>query len=160
MAQRNPMNDRYRGDGPAGKTRRSASAAKPKRSSSSSSGSRDMSRLSAREQAIARREQAKARRRAAASARAAAPMVVPTTPEFKRYRKIWWAFLGAGVVLTAITWAMRSLVSEDLTWASYAILGLAYACIAAALYIDFKRLRPLRLEAQKQAAADKARASK
>ena len=30
MAQRNPMNERYQGDGPAGKTRKSAASAKPK----------------------------------------------------------------------------------------------------------------------------------
>ncbi|MCL1891126.1 MAG: hypothetical protein FWG00_03800 [Coriobacteriia bacterium] len=30
MAQRNPMNDRYQGEGPSGKTRKSASSAKPK----------------------------------------------------------------------------------------------------------------------------------
>jgi hypothetical protein len=29
MAQRNPMNDRYQGDGPGGQTRKSAARAKP-----------------------------------------------------------------------------------------------------------------------------------
>ena len=36
MAQRNPLNDRYRGEGPAGKTKKSASSAKPKTEAASS----------------------------------------------------------------------------------------------------------------------------
>lgn len=36
MAQRNPMNERYQGDGPEGKTRKSASKAKPKTEAASS----------------------------------------------------------------------------------------------------------------------------
>ncbi len=122
------MNARYQKyQEPAGKTRKSAAAAKPSRKAadSSSSGSKSSSKS----------------KDAARQAR----LIDPPSPAFKRLRTIWWILLGAGVVLVAISWAVRtytSLPSKDVIGA--VTLGLAYGAIIAAFFIDFSKMRPMR----------------
>lgn len=154
MAQRNPLNDRYKGDGPSGQTRKSASSAKPKKASAAPSSERNIKDLSARDQAVVRRNAAKTKRRTAATARTTVPYVVPTSPEYKRYRKIWWILIIIGLALTAVTWAMREWMPEQAT-ISYVVLGIAYVAIVGALLLDFLKIRPLRKAVQDIAAADR-----
>jgi predicted cobalt transporter CbtA len=144
MARRAPTNPRYQKyTGPEGKTRKSAAAAKPKKASSgsskpstsgkSASGSKSKSRTSA----IAMRN--------------------PETPEFKAYRRQWWIALVAGLALTGVSYALQRFVTAP--WARTAqamTLGLAYACIIFAFYIDWTKMRPLRKEAYEQQKSGKA----
>ena len=127
MARRSPMNARYQKfTGPEGKTRKSASQAKPKRSStgpSSPSGSKS------------------------SDSKKAAPsrLAVPDSPAYKAARKLWWTLLLTGLVLTAVSWLVRGYVHTS--WANVASaisLGLAYTAIFYALYVDWMRLRPER----------------
>jgi len=83
-------------------------------------------------------------------------MVNPTTPEFKRLRSIWWGLLGGGLVLTTVSWAMREyLVAPWAITASNVVLGLAYACIFYALYLDWTKMRPMRQIAYRDGATTK-----
>ena len=141
-----PTNARYQKyQEPPGKTRKSAAAAKPSRkaTASSSSGASTKSKSSAPGR--------KAR-------------FDPQTPEFKALRKRWWTLLLAGVVLVTLSWGVRyidkpgnplhdasfTLGSFSMTYAGLlaaVTLGLAYACIFYALYLDFAKMRPMRLAA-------------
>ena len=139
MARRSPLNARYQKyTGPEGKTRKSASQAKPKRSSTGPS-----SPSGAKSSEVKK----------AAAVRAA----VPDSPAYKAARKLWWTLLLAGLVLTAMSWLLRAYLHT--TWAAGAsavALGLAYAAIFYALYIDWTRLRPERKAAIANAKSGKA----
>jgi hypothetical protein len=127
MARRSPANARYQKyTGPEGKTRKSASQAKPKRSSSGPGASTAKSKTGAKGSSAARAK-------------------VAETPEYKAARKLWWILLGVGLVMTAASWLIRGYVHT--TWANAAsaiALGIAYAMIFYALYIDWTQLRPAR----------------
>ena len=144
MARRSPTNARYQKfQEPPGKTRKSAAAAKPSRkatgapatvSKSTTATGRKTSRLD------------------------------PQTPEFKALRKQWWILLLTGVVLVTVSWGVRYIDkpggilgtghlvigSFDAPYAGLlasVTLGLAYACIFYALYLDFAKMRPMRAAA-------------
>jgi len=137
VARRSASNARYQKyQEPAGQTRKSAAAAKPTRSSSS---------------APAKKASGKSAKGSSSAARRAV-MVNPTTPEFKRIRKIWWGLLLGGLILTTVSWAVRAYVQAS--WAmtlSNVILGMAYAAIFYALYLDWTKMRPMRQAAYKSA---------
>ena len=146
MSKRAPTNARYQKyQEPPGKTRKSAAAAKPSRKATGTSSS-------------ASKPKADAGRRVA--------RIDPQTPEFKALRKKWWILLLTGVVLVTASWAVRyidkpggilgsasfAIGSFNMTYAallSSVTLGLAYACIFYALYLDFAKMRPMRLAASK-----------
>ena len=142
------MNARYQKyQEPAGKTRKSAAAAKPSRKAveaSSASG---------------------AKSKGATGGKSAARFD-PQTPEFKALRKQWWILLLTGVILVTASWGVRyidkpgsflsagriAIGSFNTTYAGLlasVTLGLAYACIFYALYLDFAKMRPMRAEAAK-----------
>jgi hypothetical protein len=131
VARRSPLNARYQKyTEPAGKTRKSAAAAKPARKSA---------------------EPAPAGASKSKGSSARGPVRVdPQTPEFKRIRRIWWGSLIVGVVLVTASWALRS-YAQAFAYASTVAnvtLVLAYACIAFALYLDFAKMRPMRQAAK------------
>ena len=139
MARRSPLNARYQKyTGPEGKTRKSASQAKPKRSStgpSSPSGSKSSD----------------------AKKSAASRLAVPETPGYKAARKLWWTLLLAGLVLTAVSWLVRGYVHAPWANAASAVsLALAYSMIFYALYVDWTKLRPERKAAIAAAKSGKA----
>jgi hypothetical protein len=154
VSKRAPTNARYQKyQEPAGKTRKSAAAAKPSRKATGTS--------------------AGATKAKTPSGRGRARLD-PQTPEFKALRKQWWMFLLAGVVLVTASWGVRyidkpggilgaagqlTVGSTGMTWAGLLAsltLGLAYACIFYALYLDFAKMRPMRAAAAKgDKAADK-----
>ena len=130
MGRRAPDNPRYQRGVEIGKTRRSAASAKPKRGKSAPS---------------------KKPVKGSARSRFLAP--VPTSPEYRRLRKLWASVLGAAVVLSLVAWWQQG------TWFGTTVLVLAYACIFTAFYLDFMRLRPMRkaaIEADKAEKAGKA----
>jgi len=136
VARRSPTNARYQKyQEPPGKTRKSAAAAKPSRKATASASSAPKSKTSR-------------------------VPVDPPTQEFKQLRKRWWILLLASVILVAASWGMRSfdhpgmalgvqfaLGSMKLSYAGFlsaVLLGLAYACIFYAFYLDFSKMRPMR----------------
>jgi hypothetical protein len=138
-AATNPRYQKYQE--PAGQTRKSAAAAKPSRKATGTS-------------ATASKPKTPAGRRAA--------RIDPQTPEFKALRKQWWILLLVGVVLVTASWAVRyidkpgsplssgtiAIGSFSMSYAallSAVMLGLAYACIFYALFLDFARMRPMRV---------------
>ena len=145
MSKRAPTNARYQKyQEPPGKTRKSAAAAKPSRkaTANSSSGASTKSKSSAGTKA----------------------RFDPQTPEFRALRKRWWTLLLTGVVLVTLSWGVRyidkpgnplhdasiTLGSFSMTYAGLlaaVTLGMAYACIFYALYLDFAKMRPMRLAA-------------
>jgi hypothetical protein len=81
----------------------------------------------------------------------------PDTAEFKMWRRQWWIALVAGLVLTAVSYALQRYVTGS--WgrtAQASTLGMAYAAIGYAFYIDWKKMRPLRKEAYQLAKSGKA----
>jgi len=152
------MNARYQKyQEPAGKTRKSAAAAKPARKSADSSS-------------------ASSSKSKSTTGTKGAGRIDPQTPEFKQLRKTWWMLLLAGLVLVTASWGVRYIDgpgsflaggrivagSFNMTYGQLLAsltLGLAYACIFYALYIDFAKMRPMRAAAssgqQPAKAADK-----
>ena len=138
MARRSASNARYQKyQEPVGQTRKSAASAKPKRSAGGS----------------ATTTKPKNKKAASAAGRRAI-MVNPTTPEFKKLRRTWWILLTVGLVLTTVSWAVGAYVLAP--WAkqaSYVILGLAYAAIFYALFLDWNKMRPMRQAAYRNGVA-------
>lgn len=132
MARRNPMNARYqKNTQPAGKTRRSAAAAKPKRDSSIEPSSAKKS------------SDRRAGRPGPKKPAARQPLVIhPPVPEYKKWRRIWWIVIAISMVLAASSFLFwRDAESRRVgTW----VLAAAYAFIAAAIYIDMAKIRPIR----------------
>jgi hypothetical protein len=146
VSRRSPTNARYQKyQEPAGQTRKSAAAAKPSRKATGTP-------------ATASKPKTDAGRRAA--------RIDPQTPEFKALRKRWWILLLTGVVLVTASWGVRflekpgsflsagriALGSLNMSYAglfSAVLLSLAYACIFYALYLDFARMRPMRVALSK-----------
>lgn len=126
MARRSPLNPRYqKNTAPAGKTRRSASAAKPKRSGDSKPAAKKADRPTFRE----------------------AWNSVPTSPEIKRWARFRWALLGVAVVLLLVVLLAGKFVQSNRTFAIAITVGYL-AAIGGSLYIDMAVIRPLREKAK------------
>ncbi len=151
MSQRNPTNQRYVGDGPSGQTRKSAASFKPKTTAGASvRASADPKDSKEAQKAKKQAQRAKDRER---NSRAEIAMAaVNKTPEVKKYRKYWWGTMALALILTGLSVGMSYLFPDHPTY-YLIVLGAAYAAIIATLVIDFKFLRPVRLEARKRAMA-------
>jgi hypothetical protein len=125
MGRRSPSNERYqKHTTPAGKTRRSAAAAKPKRAAGGAPTKSSAKKVRPKREKMA--------------------YFHPTTPEYKRLRLTWWVFLGGAMVLSTASYFMwKSPVLKD--YGTYVLMA-AYASIAFAIYLDWSKLRPLRKE--------------
>jgi hypothetical protein len=120
------MNERYgKHTAPSGKTRKSAAAAKPKRKAGTeaqrSSSKRPTSSAGKKRQRI---------------------VINPPTPEFKKWRRIWWVFLGLAIAFSTVAYFLWR--DEEMRAIGNWVLGAGYAMIAMALAIDWMKLRPLR----------------
>lgn len=120
------MNPRYQKyTEPKGQTRKSAAAAKPKKAGSSSSSKGSSSpKKSAPRQAL---------------------ITDPPTEEYKRLRRIWWILLLSSVACTGGSLAARKWLPGQ-TMLAGVLLGLGYAGIFSALYLDLTKLRRMRTE--------------
>lgn len=147
MSQRNPMNDRYQTDEHRGQTRKSAASAKPKTKAASSVRMQPTVKTKQQKKAEKRVQRAK-------QAEIDRQYYNPPTAEYKRLRKVWWGLLIGAIVLTALSWVGRSFLPEAGTYVS---LGLAYACIIGALYVDFSKIRKVRRAYQEQMEASKSK---
>lgn len=161
MTQRNFQNARNMGDGPKGKSRKSASSAKIKSKAGSSV-------YTPSKEARAKREKAQAKARARSGAPAAQKGVDPAEqvrrreramvsmmrdmPEYKHWRRIWWVLMIVAFAAVIVTWIPNFLVSngtlsddwkETTTWISS--IGFIFALIAlvGAFYIDLRKIRKI-----------------
>ncbi|MFA5844831.1 MAG: hypothetical protein WC971_08405 [Coriobacteriia bacterium] len=123
MARRSPFNARYTEPGKkGGSTRKSASSMKPKRAAGEVAG-----RKSATAKPAVKRK----------------PWQLPSSPEIKKWRRVWWVFMGVAILSAASILVPPVKGSTDLQRISLAI---EVSGLAAALYIDFAIVRKLRKE--------------
>lgn len=148
VTQRSPYNDRYKVD-QKGKTRRSASAAKPKR---------DVADLTPRPDGKPAARKSRWRR-AAASVQPTQTFVM--TPEMRKLRRVWWVLWTLSLVIAlGILYAQRNpafAVYVPFGW------GLWLLTIGATFYLEFFPLRRLRLaavDAAKQGKGGKSKAER
>jgi hypothetical protein len=154
MTQRNPMNERYKGDGPAGKSKRSASSVKPARPVAATvwEKSKTLTPAEKRKAEKAAQRAAEEKQRLEAEKAKAEGKEAPKLPknkeyklepEYRKWRKWYWGLLIAAVVSTATSFLLIYTLQVDSAF-SYIPLGLAYATIIPALIIDYKKVRPFR----------------
>ena len=142
MARRSQTNARYQKyTEPKGKTRKSAAAAKPTRKEGSCAA-----------------EKAKPKTKTSAASK----YNEPDTPEYKRWRRVWWGSLLAGIVLISISLAIQYLLHGTgvLSVISALCVGASYATLIIAFVVDYFKLRPIRNAANAPAPAPADKAAK
>jgi hypothetical protein len=132
MSRRSPMNERYqKNTSPAGKTRRSASSAKPKREAGGQS-------------PAPKKSKPRPRLRDSLSSG-------PSTPEIQRWRRIWWIGIGLALVTALVAWLVPAVRYNRALSAASIALYLVF--LGGAVYIDMFVIRKLRKQAQDAARA-------
>ncbi len=128
MARRSPLNPRYqKNTGPAGKTRRSASSAKPKREAGGHAPAPKKAKPTLRE----------------------ALRGGPSTPEMKRWRQIWWGAIGAAFVVALLAAFVPAVKNNRVLLLAATVAYLVF--LGGAVYIDLGIIRKLRREAMEAA---------
>lgn len=126
MARRSPMNPRYqKNTGPAGHTRRSASAARPKREAGASapaSPKKKTERPSLREAFTAQQ-----------------------TPEMKKWRRVWWVLIVLAFAFALIAGFVKPV--QQIPAVRIAVMAAYLAALGAALYVDLGIIRKMRNKA-------------
>lgn len=136
MSQRSPYNDRYKVES-KGKTRKSASAAKPKR------GVADLTPRSDAKKSAAKKRGSKGRGPASKPA-----ATFETTPEMRKLRRWWWGLWGLSlVVAVAILLMQQNKVTQFVPFA----WGVWFVAMGGAFYLEFVPLRRARLAAMEAA---------
>lgn len=143
MSRRSVTNDRYRIER-SGKTRKSASAAKPKRAAGESSST------PAKKKGGGSKPKSVMGRLFGRGPAQPVPKIEPT-PEMKKLRRWWWVFMGVAV---ALAFAMVPLSKVNNTVSSF-LFGTYAAALGGALYIEFGPLRKARMAAAKAAKGGK-----
>lgn len=158
MAVRNPLNDRYTGDGPKGQTRKSAASAKPKRkaadtvyikSAGTSKGKPLEKEKKTREEKRAEREKQRVESNAVYSV---ATVLMNNNQTYAKYKRIWWGLLGFAIVATILSWIAQFQLKESTVPAIIAVV-VAYIGIIGALILDFAKIRPIRKASRERAAS-------
>ena len=145
MTQRNPMKDRYNGENRPGKTRKSAASAKPATKAAASvhivdskapkkKGMFGASSGAGRAQKQRDKERERDLRR---------KYYDPGTPEYKKWRRWWWISIAIALVFTTFSFAAQMLPGMDAT-ITYVMLGIGYAFLIFAIYIDTAKVRKIR----------------
>lgn len=133
MARRSPLNPRYQKHAKVGSTKRSASSLKPKRQAGSATS-------------------APAGKPKPAAGKKRPPLTLPTSPEIKRWRRVWWALV-AVMVVTAATSYIPSL-RENMA-AQRIGMAVLTAAFFPAMYIELVVIRRLRNDLIKQQKREK-----
>lgn len=123
MTQRSYANDRYRKDAKIGSTRKSAAKAKPVRKQ----GERVASTAKPKSATGVEKDWAG----------------LPTSPEIKKWRRVWWALLLGGLALIGVGYAVPALRTGP---GQAAILVVVLALSGVAIFIDLRIIRRLRNE--------------
>jgi hypothetical protein len=133
MSRRSIGNDRYRVE-QKGKTRKSASAAKPKREAGAAASDKPKKKA---------KTSSKPKLFGMKTSREPAPRVEPT-PEMKVLRRWWWALMGAAIIIAIAMVPMSKLKNKT---ADSVMFGVYAAALGGALYLEFGPLRKARLAA-------------
>lgn len=137
MSTRNPMNERYTSEEHKGVSRKSAASAKPS-SSAHSTVTIEKTELTPKEKKARRKQiEAEENRKRGEIAR---KYYAPNTPEYKKWKKVWWGGLVGAMVFVALSWLLRSI---EPYWISLVVLGLAYVAIIFAFWVDFAKIKKL-----------------
>lgn len=163
MSQRSQTNDRYRKDAEIGSTRRSAASVRPVRKAGTvevGSGQATKSSKAGKGRKAAGRAgtSSATHTKAAKGAKAARgarpksePVKLPTSPEIKKWRTVWWVLLGCAFVLLISGWFVPVLRTS--ATANTIVTAAVFLLCAADLYIDLVVIRKLRnklIEEQKR----------
>ena len=139
MTQRNPMNERYQTDDRQGKTRKSASQAKP--TTKAASTTRDPAPKTKKQKRQEERERIRKEEQKAHRIGMSSDSLLSV--QYRNYRRMYWvALVGAGV--TAILSFILAGFGESYGEISTTLLITAYILIFVALYIDLAKVRKLR----------------
>jgi hypothetical protein len=137
MSTRSPHNDRYKVD-QKGKTRRSASSAKPKRDLG------DLTPANATKIATPKKK-----RWGLAPAASPTPAFEPTQ-KMKQLRRIWWVLWGLSLLIAVGILLLQRAGSAYTQFVPFA-WGLWAASMAGAFYMEFTPIRKARMEAMEAA---------
>ena len=132
MARRSYANDRYRPEAKVGSTRKSASKAKPVR----------------KQGEVASSVKPKAKKGPDTDWSG-----LPTSPEIKKWRRIWWGLLLGGLAIIGLSYAVPGARAN--TGVQSAVLGIVLAMSGAAVYIDLRIIRKLRMQLMEKPASKK-----
>lgn len=139
MTQRNPMNERYQSEERAGKTRKSASMAKPvSKAASTTNEPAPKTKKQKREEARQREEKEMQKARALGVDSGNMPTI-----QYRSLRRQYWAALIGAVVCTGLSFLLSGAPAPWGDWSMYLLL-FAYVLIILALYIDMSKIRKLR----------------
>lgn len=167
MTQRNFQNARNTGDGPKGKSRKSASSAKIRSKAGASvyTPSKKAKAKAAAKAKVAKgdkpiekkasdpAEQLRRRERAMVS-------MVRDMPEYKFWRRIWWILMGLAFLVIILTWLPNMLIDNGILDESFketagwlSSIGFIFALVAliGAFYIDLRKIRKLQKMQEKRA---------
>lgn len=121
------MNERYgKNTAPAGKTRKSAAAAKPKRPASSGASDKGSS----------------AGKGAAGKGGRKQIPLHPPTPEYRFWRRVWLGLMVLAMALVGASFWLMQRNEPAGTW----VLIATYAVLGVGVFLDFYKLRKMRLE--------------
>lgn len=144
------MNERYQSEERRGVTKKSAASAKPKAKAAASVYIKPKEKTPQEKKAARRAERAREQQRDA-------KYYNPKTPRYKRLRLIWWILLGAAIVATVATFMLQRTIPAP---ATYAIIGVSYACIIGAFVLEFTAIRKERRRYAEMMAAHKTKAQR
>ncbi len=131
MARRSPLNERYqKQNAHSGSTRKSASSAKPKREAGTYSAS--------------------PAKKAPEKKKSSWSEMVPTTPEIKKWRRIWYVLLAVAIVSFALAFYGQRIGNTVLSGVGFVV---ELVSVGIAIAIDLVVIRRLRTEAIKERAA-------
>ena len=139
MTQRNPMNERYQTDERQGKTRKSASQAKPVTKAASTT--RDPAPKTKKEKRQEERERIR-KEEEKAKAIGVSPDTLASV-QYRNYRRLYWVALIGGGVCALASFVLSSM-GENYTEISTTLIMAAYIMIIAALFIDITKVRKYR----------------
>ena len=141
MTQRNPMNDRYQqtGEKKTGKTRKSAASAKPTTKAASSVHIEGKAPKPQGRFARAQRQAQQPKKSSSSQDR----YFQPDTPEYRKWRRIWWGFIIAALALTSLSFFAAGWFGGNRV-PMYVMLGLGYAALIVAIVIDVTKVRKIR----------------
>ena len=155
MTQRNPMNERYQNteEKKQGKTRKSAASAKPVTKAASSV---RIEGPAPKPQGRLARAQRRAQSNQNSSRSSKERYLQPATPEYKKWRRIWWILILGALIFTTISFFSTGHF-ETMTFTD-SMLGVSYVLLVAAIVLDVTKIRKIRKAAASSASGSKSKA--
>jgi hypothetical protein len=79
---------------------------------------------------------------------------MPSTAEYKKWRRVYWILIGIGIVAVAFSFMVQMYAPTNQTLMMI-ILGCAYAPIIGAFIVDFRKVKPLLRDHQRTGTGNK-----